>query len=612
MSDQPFQIPGLGYAKPNEKLPVHNFTPESLGASAVPGLANPSAGDVTTDQMASGPTEKTDVDKDRSTAEVEVAKTNASSSQDHPHVQVAHSEEQEDVVMDTGSSSSKEAPGLSATTALETTLGDTIMEEANGSEDEAPEGDDEHPEWEVDSSPYVSSSESESSSSDSDDDEDYQPLGLEDTERVLMVGAYSNDEKTELGKFGAPLRTKNEQLEDVLPKPDVTITAEMDILPLGEIHSIVEKTVVIKSFANCEEKVLERGSVLCKGDRTVIGALTDMFGSIQRPMFIVRYATDEEIQELGLEIGATVHYSVQHAVYELTRVAKENKGTDASNVNDEEVPPAEQDFSDDEKEQAFKKEKRRPQALHEGRGGQGGQQRRGRAHLPRSANTPSANVHLNYDEEEDGPYKPLSRPPTLAQGTPTTHYSSPQAERGYSHGRRPSLGGQRDRGGHRGGHRQSSRGGGRPSTHLQNSPPPLQDFERPSTRPASASADFTFTHPPAPNMAGPPSQPPPIPGFGGLPWFPPQGQPTAANSSGSAASAAGHTVGLRTRASNLPHSRLNHRRHSIRRISSMGFNKGEVGTSHSIAASLAAIPSPEEQKGRMRRSGGRADSAGEP
>ncbi|KAL2760323.1 hypothetical protein ACRALDRAFT_1038681, partial [Sodiomyces alcalophilus JCM 7366] len=239
---------------------------------------------------------------------------------------------------------------------------------------EAPQqnGEGEQREWETDSSPLESSSESSSSDSSSDEDDDdednegYELLGIDETVRMLMEAA-SDDENEGggaggRGGSGGQLRTKNERPPEVIPKPDVTIAPEAKIEPLGEVDQIVENILVVKAYTPGEYQVLDTGSVLCTEDRTVFGVVSETIGKVLQPMYTVMFTTAEAITEAGLTTGTKVYYPVDHASYVFTEPLRNLKGSDASNIHDEEVGDDEMEFSDDEKEAEYKrqvKQKRR-------------------------------------------------------------------------------------------------------------------------------------------------------------------------------------------------------------------------------------------------------------
>ncbi|RDW91923.1 hypothetical protein BP5796_01317 [Coleophoma crateriformis] len=389
----------------------------------------------------------------------------------------------------------------------------------------------EHPEWEVDSSPYESSSDDsssdDSSSEDSDEGDDaYKLLDPEEQARILMEGdGGSDDEGGGKGAKGAggQLRTKNEIPEEIIPKPDVTLTPEMKIEELGSVEGIVENTALIKAKTSGEYRVLESGSVLCLQDRSVIGAVAETIGRVQQPFYSVRFTNAAEIAEAGLSIGTTIYYSEQHSTYVFTQTLKAFKGSDASNLHDEEVGDDEIEFSDDEAEAEHKR--RVKQKKLERRGGKmqqnGNSGRGGHGHpLQQQHSAYDASVGIKYDDEEDGPYKPLARPAGFAD---TVGRSEAPEEGGYQFkNERPSRGGHdqgrgrgrgdrgrgrgrgNDRGRGRGGSGNSQPQGRRDDAHSHPQPGPA-GYANPQSMAAF--------QPPPPGTTFPMAFPPPPPNY---------------------------------------------------------------------------------------------------
>ena len=289
-------------------------------------------------------------------------------------------------------------------------------------------------EFELDSSPIESSSDSSSDSSSSDDSDDYEMLDPEEQARRLMQedGGSDGEGGQDNGAGKTSVRTLNEKPDEIVPKPNIHITPEMKIQELGDVENLVENSVLIKAETTGEYQVLETGSLLCLSDRSVIGVVAETLGRVQQPYYSVRFTNAAGIAEAGISKGTSVFYSEQHSTTVFTQSLKVFKGSDASNLHDEEVADDEIEFSDDEAEAEYKRQqKNAKQARREGRsgvadgfsrgpGGRGGNRGRGPRTRDRrggrSSDDPRGSDQggINYDDmETDGPYIPLTRPSNL-------------------------------------------------------------------------------------------------------------------------------------------------------------------------------------------------------
>lgn len=415
----------------------------------------------------------------------------------------------------------------------------------------------EHPaqrEWETDSSPYESSdsdtSSDDSSSEDSDEDADgdYAMMNPEEAARMLMEDGGSDDEGKAKGSTGVTLRTQNERPEEVIPKPDVIVTEDMQIHELGCTEFVVENSVVVKGKTSGEYQVLESGSVLCLKDRSVIGVVAETIGRVEQPMYTVRFTNEEAIKEAGVfDKGTIIYYVQHHSTFVFTQPLKGLKGSDASNIHDEEVGDDEMEFSDDEKEAEHKRQLKLKRQGRKDDGGRGGRGRgrgghAGPSRLPSLPESAPGNVgSLDYDDG-DG-YTPLARPANLHEmmtgaepgelpdGSPPTrqtpHRAGTQQNRG-GRGRGRGRGGHNDRGGrgggyqNRGGHSQSGYNNNAhnpqqnspaqfPSTHFNPFGGVMPNVQQRGFPPdfSHAFAQAAAQYPNVPSMPFPPPPPPP-------------------------------------------------------------------------------------------------------
>ncbi|KAI8908999.1 Gar1/Naf1 RNA binding region-domain-containing protein [Gorgonomyces haynaldii] len=157
--------------------------------------------------------------------------------------------------------------------------------------------------------------------------------------------------------FDGPLRTKNELLMPKIEKIQIDIPEHLPLIKIGHVLHMVENTVVIGSLESGENKVLDADTILLLQDRRPFGRIFDVFGPVTRPLYSVLFNNVEEMGEYQLRVGQEIFYIHNLAKIVMTQPLKRMKGTDASNINDEELPPEEQEFSDDEMEAQFKKKK---------------------------------------------------------------------------------------------------------------------------------------------------------------------------------------------------------------------------------------------------------------
>ncbi|KAL9033039.1 MAG: hypothetical protein Q9180_006161, partial [Flavoplaca navasiana] len=307
-------------------------------------------------------------------------------------------------------------------------------------------------EFELDSSPIESSSESDSDSSSlSSGASDYELLDPEEEARRLMQEDGGSDDEGKSGKAASgPLRTLNEKPDEIVPKPQVEITPEMIVSELGSVEHVVENSILIKGKTSGERRALESGSLLCLEDRSVIGVIAELLGQVHQPYYSVRFTNPAAITEAGVFKGTTIFYVEQHSSYVFTQSLKALKGSDASNIHDEEVGDDELEFSDDEAEAEHKRRVKQERQARRGdreersnRGARGGRTDRGgrndrgvrgnrgdgfsrgprggyvrgggRGHFNQTEARDTSSPTMNYDDNDDGDelYTPLVRPSNL-------------------------------------------------------------------------------------------------------------------------------------------------------------------------------------------------------
>ena len=157
------------------------------------------------------------------------------------------------------------------------------------------------------------------------------------------------------------VRTRHEvtELPPVPPPAVIKIPDEHDIIPIGHVHGIMDDTVIVMSYRlEGDNQALDAGSILAFGDRHVLGEIYDTFGPVHQPLYSVRFNSADEIDKERTIKSAIIYRSPQFSKIVFTAMLKAMKGSDASNLYDEEIPESDQEFSDDEQEAASKAKKR--------------------------------------------------------------------------------------------------------------------------------------------------------------------------------------------------------------------------------------------------------------
>ena len=328
-------------------------------------------------------------------------------------------------------------------------------------------------EWQYDTSDAETSSDSSALEDDSEDDSEDDPseegyVGMkpEDIAKVLMQEDF-NEGGPSTG--AGPLRTKNEVPEDEekVERPDIIVTPEMKIEELGKVETIIDNMVLVKAITSGEYQVLSEGSLLVLEDRSVIGIVADTLGRVEEPLYTVRFNSADEVKELKVVEGGNVFYVPAHSTYVFTKPLLAQKGTDASNLYDEEPAESEQEYSDDEAEARHKKRKKEGRKATNGdKSGDRNNDRNVRNKnfkgnkkpwVPPEPPAPVGPATLNYDE----PYVPLQRPANLHEMASQPPPPLPSSLRGRGRsgkGDRGERGGFRSRGNDRGGRGGRGRG----------------------------------------------------------------------------------------------------------------------------------------------------------
>ena len=241
-----------------------------------------------------------------------------------------------------------------------------------------------------------SDSSSSSSSSDEDDDDDelfFQPRirtrpdgaepksadaattedkgnnGDEDDENE-DDGDDDEDEEDSSKTRQTVVKTKNEIARNELPEPEPwpdTVDAGEAVVPVGTLCHCIDDIVTVQAFAptgegssesagaagaaaDAETRPVDEGSLLCFEDRVVLGRVDEVFGQVSQPCYAVRFGRTRRPDPVRCKPGTKVFVATQHTTFVPVEQLMLQRGSDASNIFDEEPAPEELDYSDDEEE----------------------------------------------------------------------------------------------------------------------------------------------------------------------------------------------------------------------------------------------------------------------
>lgn len=176
-----------------------------------------------------------------------------------------------------------------------------------------------------------SSSSSDSSSEEEEEDEDAKK-GAANAKKAM------DDEDDEQYPDGV-VKTAHEIVDFVVEKPQFELNAQTEIMLAGSIFQIIDNVIVIHCKPNSEQSTLDQGSLLVYENRDVMGEVFETFGPVARPYYSVRFNDAKEINKELAKVGQEVYFvpSYQKTQIVETEKLRKLKGTDASNVYDEEV-----------------------------------------------------------------------------------------------------------------------------------------------------------------------------------------------------------------------------------------------------------------------------------
>lgn len=176
---------------------------------------------------------------------------------------------------------------------------------------------------------------------------------------------------------GAYFQTKNEVVDSDINIPDITEVGQEEVLEkVGEIMTVMDKVVIVRGIPSemakqGSERALDSDTLLVFDDRKVMGYVStnhyhasevieiylkiyETFGPTSQPLYQVKFNNSFPLTPEQLQISREVFHIPARSYFVFLNHIKRLKGSDASNVHDEEPADNELEFSDDEAEAAFK------------------------------------------------------------------------------------------------------------------------------------------------------------------------------------------------------------------------------------------------------------------
>ncbi|KAL1757261.1 Gar1/Naf1 RNA binding region-domain-containing protein [Schizophyllum commune] len=217
-------------------------------------------------------------------------------------------------------------------------------------------------------SPYTCSPDDSTSDSDSDSDSD---TSSEDDAQIRVPIKVEPNDDDELDEEGGPtagpgtyLTTKNEVVEaDILIPSISAVEPDEQLEKVGQIMNVLEDVAIVRGIPGGPfsgvDRALDADTLLVFEDRTVFGHVYETFGPTALPMYQVKFNSKYPLDPERVRADREVFHVPQRSRFISISQIKAYKGSDASNMHDEEPGEDEIEFSDDEAEAAFKAAKKK-------------------------------------------------------------------------------------------------------------------------------------------------------------------------------------------------------------------------------------------------------------
>ncbi|KAJ3772433.1 NAF1-domain-containing protein [Lentinula raphanica] len=202
------------------------------------------------------------------------------------------------------------------------------------------------------------------SSSDSSDEEiqlEEDKAPLRKAEEEEEEGMMDEEDPGPSAVTASYYKTKNEVADVDITVPDIeAVGAEEQLELVGRIMNIIDNVVIIEGLQTelargASDRALDADTLLVFEDRKVLGYIFETFGPTTQPMYQVKFNSTRYPMDLEkVRLSRQVYHVPQRSNFVFMGQVQAMKGSDASNMNDEEPAEHELEFSDDEAEAEHK------------------------------------------------------------------------------------------------------------------------------------------------------------------------------------------------------------------------------------------------------------------
>ncbi|KAH7886067.1 Gar1/Naf1 RNA binding region-domain-containing protein [Phlebopus sp. FC_14] len=230
--------------------------------------------------------------------------------------------------------------------------------------------------------PDIASQSEAASDSDSDSEPNSSSLSEEEDQLKEVTSSHTprptfdvDDEDSGTPANAACLQTKNEVVDVDIKVPTISeVDSDEDLEKVGEIMSIVGNIAIVRGLPADQvkilsERALDTESLLVFEDRKVLGYIYETFGPTSQPLYQIKFNQHYPLDTERVRVAREIFHVPKRSHFVFVDQLKKLRGSDASNIHDEEPAEDEIEFSDDEQEAAFKlrHRKRRGQSVSSSR-----------------------------------------------------------------------------------------------------------------------------------------------------------------------------------------------------------------------------------------------------